>query len=650
MKSPAISRELLDDTPLLKSFRTFALISSTLVILIGTGVLYGWSTDSTVLKSLVPGFVAMNPATAICFILSGNVLWLLRNEPDTEQKTRIPTLVGFFIAAVVLIALVRLVGYWFRWSFGLDTILFSQKLSDNRMAPNTAFNFILVGAAFMTLDRETRNKRRPAQYLSCFLGLTGILVITGYTYNAISFTRVSQAYIPMALHTGLAFILLSLGILAIRPNRGLMAVITDLSVAGGAARSLLSTAIFLPIVLSVVCLQGQRTGLYDTEVGLGLFTMANIIIFTIVVWWNSSALYRLDKERQRADLDLKEANRKLTGRVTELHDRNLETLHLVQLGELLQTCVNVEEASQVVAGSAQKLFSGFSGALYLLNENRTLVETAAEWGGIVSPALFSPGDCLALRSGRVTVLKGEAGELQCKHLGGDGAANFVCAPMMAQGETVGLFHLRPSMTGSDNLTDSKLQLATAVSEQTGLAFSNIKLRTTLRNQAIRDPLTHLFNRRYMEEFLELELRRARRSGKNIGILMADIDYFKKFNDTLGHEAGDALLVALSRFFETRVRGYDIACRFGGEEFVLILPEATLENSKKRAEALRDEVKKLEVRYQDKPLGTITLSFGVAVFPDHGASPEALLRAADTALYRAKAEGRDRVVTQVLIKS
>ncbi len=650
MRSSVSSTKLPTDTPLLRSFRAFALISSTLVILIGAGVLYGWAFDSTMLKSLVAGFVAMNPATAVSFILAGIVLWLLRTEPPAEQKTRIPTLVGFFIAAIVLIALVRLVSYWFRWSFGLDTFFFSQKLGDNRMAPNTAFNFILAGAALMTLDVETRNKRRPSQYLACFLGLTGILVVTGYTYNAISFTRVSQAYIPMALHTALAFILLSLGILASRPNRGLMAVITDLSVAGGAARSLLSTAIFLPIILSILCLQGQRTGFYDTEVGLGLFTMANIIIFTIVVWWNSSALYRLDKERHQADLDLKEVNQKLTGRVEELKERNLETSHLVQLGELLQTCVNVEEASQVVAGSAQKLFPGFSGSLYLLNENRTLVETAAEWGGISSLPMFSPEDCLALRSGRLTVLEGEQSELRCRHLGEAAGTDFICVPMMAQGESIGLFHLRPSLSGSDVLTDSKKQLATAVAEQTGLAFSNIKLRTTLRNQAIRDPLTHLFNRRYMEEFLELELRRARRSGKNIGILMADIDYFKKFNDTLGHEAGDVLLVSLSRFFESRVRGYDIACRFGGEEFVLILPEATLENSKKRAEALRDEVKKLEVRYQDKPLGTITLSFGVAVFPDHGASPEALLRAADTALYRAKAEGRDRVVTQIQIKA
>lgn len=633
--------------PLVLSFRKFALFSNAFVVLVGTLVLFGWASDLTTLKSLVPGFVAMNPATALAFILCGIALWLSRTERP-GQATRIPTLVGFCIASIILIALVRLIGYWFRWDFGIDTLFFHEKLGGNRMPPNTAFNFIVAGIALMTLDMETRNKRRPAQYLACFLGLTGLLVVTGYTYSVISFTRGSQAYIPMALHTAFCFIILSMGILASRFDRGLMAVITHPGIAGGAARSLLSTAILLPIILSILCLQGQRTGFYETEVGLGLFTMANVIIFTIVVWWNSSALYRLDKERRQADVNLKETNQQLTDRVEELKERNLETSHLVQLGELLQTCVNIEEASQVVAGSAQKLFPGFSGALYLLNENRTLVETAVEWGGTPDVPTFSPEDCLALRSGRITVQKDETGDLRCRHLGEHAGADILCAPMMAQGESVGLLHLRPAIDGSTALTDAKRQLASAVAEQTGLAFSNIKLRTTLRNQAIRDPLTRLFNRRYMEEFLELELRRARRSGKTVGILMTDIDHFKKFNDTLGHEAGDALLTALSRFFETHVRSYDIACRFGGEEFVLILPEAGLENSKKRAESLREEVKHLEVRCQDKPLGTITLSFGVAVYPDHGASPEALLRAADTALYRAKAEGRDRVITQTAV--
>lgn len=633
--------------PVVSSFHLFAVVSSAVLVLLGCMVIYGWTFDVTALKSLVPGFVAMNPATAIGFIFSGCALWLLRVERD-EKKTMIPTFAGVCITIVVLIALIRLLGYWFQWDFGVDTAFFQNKLADNRMAPNTAVSFMLAGIALMLLDTETHHKRRPAQYFACILGLMSLLVFTGYIYSVISSTRFNRMYIPMALYTTAGFFVLSMGILAARPDRGMMAVVTDVSVAGSAARSLLSTAILLPIILSILCLQGEQTGFYEAEVGLGLFTMANIIIFTIVVWWNAAALYRIDKDRQRAEVELKESNQKLTERVDELKERNLETSLLVQLGELLQTCVSIEEASRVIANSSQKLFPGFSGGLYLLNENRTLAETAAEWGGLKSAPMFSPEDCLALRTGRVYELKGEPGELACPHFEHDGCTGTICAPMMAQGESVGLIHLRPTMNGSSVLTEAKKQLANAVAEQTGLAFSNIKLRTTLRNQAIRDSLTHLFNRRYMEEFLELELRRARRSGRTVGVIMVDIDHFKKFNDTLGHEAGDTLLVALSRFLETRVRGYDIVCRYGGEEFVLILPEASLENSRKRAETLREEVKRLEVSYQDRSIGSVTLSFGVAVFPDHGASPETLLRAADTALYKAKAEGRDRVVTQVQI--
>ena len=633
------------DTPLTVSLRWFSIFSCVAVITVGILVLIGWASDNTFLKSIEPSFTAMNPTTAIAFIFLGFSLLQLQKEPK-KPGTRVPTLAGFCFMAVIVIAAVRLAGYWLGWDFGIDNLFFRAKLAGNRMAPNTAFNFIFVCFALMVLDAETGRRRRPAQYLACFVGLTSLLVMTGYAYKIISFTRMAEAYIPMAFHTAVSFLILSLGILASRPTRGLMAVVTDQSVAGSVARSLLSTAIFLPIVLSILSLQGQRAGFYEMEVGLGLFTMSNIIIFTIVIWWNAGILYRLDRERRQSDMDLKEANEKLTGWVGELKERNLETSLLVQLGELLQTCVSVEEASRVIASSAHKLFPDFSGGLYLLNENRTLVENASKWGDFSGEVMFAPEDCLALRSGRIYVVKGEPDELLCRHLGGRAAADYLCVPMMAQGESVGLFHLRPAPSSRTGLTEAKKQLASAVAEQVGLAFSNIKLRATLRDQAIRDPLTRLFNRRYMEEFLELELRRAKRGGRPIGLILADIDHFKKFNDTLGHEAGDALLIALSGFFQTHVRGYDIACRYGGEEFVMILPEASLENSRKRAESLRETAKRLEVRYLDKPLGMVTLSFGVAVYPDHGQTSEALLRAADAALYRAKAEGRDRVVTQV----
>jgi diguanylate cyclase (GGDEF)-like protein len=229
--------------------------------------------------------------------------------------------------------------------------------------------------------------------------------------------------------------------------------------------------------------------------------------------------------------------------------------------------------------------------------------------------------------------------------------------MMAQGKAIGLLHLQygpnsvdRSEEGLQRLKEStKQQLAVTMAGHIALAFANLKLRETLHIQAIHDSLTGLFNRRYMEESLRREAYRANRKGTSLGIIMLDIDHFKKFNDKFGHTAGDALLRELGIFLQARIRKEDIACRFGGEEFTLILPDTSLEDAERRAEQLREEIKHLNVQYEEQFLGKITLSLGVAVFPDHGSSPEVLLQAADSALYHAKELGRDRVVVGKVVE-
>ena len=179
-------------------------------------------------------------------------------------------------------------------------------------------------------------------------------------------------------------------------------------------------------------------------------------------------------------------------------------------------------------------------------------------------------------------------------------------------------------------------------EQVGLSVANIRLRDALRNQSIRDPLTGLYNRRYLEETMERETRRAVRSSQGLGVLMLDLDHFKKFNDTYGHEAGDLVLRETAGFLLKSVRAEDIVCRFGGEEFVVILPLAELKITQARAERIRSRLRELSVVHQGQSLGVITVSVGVAELPQHGATAKELLEAADAALYRAKKEGRDRV--------
>jgi len=186
------------------------------------------------------------------------------------------------------------------------------------------------------------------------------------------------------------------------------------------------------------------------------------------------------------------------------------------------------------------------------------------------------------------------------------------------------------------------QWACAVAEYIGLALSNLALRQSLQIQARHDPLTDLFNRRYMEEALEREVRRAERSGRPMGVVMADLDHFKRYNDTLGHEAGDRLLVALAECLRAQVRAGDIVCRYGGEEFLIILPEASLELLTQRAEELRASVGRQLHELSIEGMPPVTMSLGVACFPMHARDASELVCAADEALYRAKRAGRDRV--------
>jgi diguanylate cyclase (GGDEF)-like protein len=175
-----------------------------------------------------------------------------------------------------------------------------------------------------------------------------------------------------------------------------------------------------------------------------------------------------------------------------------------------------------------------------------------------------------------------------------------------------------------------------------MTISNIRLRESLHQQALHDPLTNLFNRRYLEDALRREEQRARRRGSVVGIIMLDVDHFKHFNDTYGHDGGDALLRVLGQFLRTRMREEHTVCRYGGEEFAIVLPDTTQEHALKWAEAVRTGVESLEVEHYGQPLSNVTTSIGVAVFPTHGDSLGAVLVAADKALYRAKQEGRNRV--------
>lgn len=350
----------------------------------------------------------------------------------------------------------------------------------------------------------------------------------------------------------------------------------------------------------------------------------------------------------------------------DLKARNHEMLLLNELSSLLHTCGSDRDTFEVIRSYSGRLFPQESGALYLLNAARDELTCQAEWGEH-SPGSdhgFGPDGCLALRLGHVHQVDDPQSAPVCGHVRelGQAPRPYLCVPLAAGGEILGIFHLSfepghpegevtrsgesaPGGRGSaGGETQEHLRdLAIALGDQISLAVSNLRLRESLHRQAIRDPLSGLFNRRYLEESLHREIARAERNGETLALLMLDVDHFKNFNDSFGHEAGDSVLRALARLLKQNVREGDVACRFGGEEFIILLPDTTLEIAQKRAETVRQAAGEISISRAGRNLDPVSVSFGISIYPDHGTSTYTLLAAADAALYRAKQAGRNRVV-------
>ena len=336
--------------------------------------------------------------------------------------------------------------------------------------------------------------------------------------------------------------------------------------------------------------------------------------------------------------DEEAAKRGLAERVNELDLLN-------RMGELFQSCLSLAEAYGVIGRLAPQLFPTESGAVLALQLPGDRVEIVAKWGAhSVGSASLSIEDCWALRDRRPHIVEDSQSGVLCPHLPIPTPPAYLCMPLVAQGNLLGVLHVAQRHDEADGvgLSHAKQRLAEAVAAQLGLGLANVQLREILRNQSLHDPLTGLFNRRYMAETLEREIHRARRAKRPMAVLMVDIDGFKQQNDSFGHDAGDAVLRGLSGLLQGSLRREDIACRYGGEEFVLVLPDAALEDAARRAEQLRESVRAMTVLHRNLRLGPVTVSIGVAAFPEHGSDGASLLESADAALYDAKRRGRNQV--------
>lgn len=353
-----------------------------------------------------------------------------------------------------------------------------------------------------------------------------------------------------------------------------------------------------------------------------------------------------NKIKEQLEQRVNERTAELSNYIGNLELRNLQESLLREMGELLQVCRDTRESFAIIAEYVGRFFPGCSGAVFLFDANKSRLDEVVAWGassGIETE--FGRDDCWALRQGKPYSISGDDKKLLCHHVQAHPHLSYLCVPLMAQGEILGLLHIQPlrdSNTGDKAGADALLGPATNFTNHLALSLANLILQDRLRDQSIRDPLTGLFNRRFMEEFSEQEIRKIKRHRIPLSLFMIDVDHFKIFNDTHGHDAGDLVLKGLAHHFGKYCRDGDVACRYGGEEFVIILPACEQEGAIAMAQRLCDGVREqLRVAYKDEML-TVTVSIGVASCASHEQSIDDVIKAADTALYEAKREGRDRV--------
>lgn len=334
-------------------------------------------------------------------------------------------------------------------------------------------------------------------------------------------------------------------------------------------------------------------------------------------------------------------------RTAELEAVNADMIRLAELGNLLAACETHDEAYAMMGHGLKTMFESLSGAVYVYRSSRNILEPRVSWGAINPDEPLNPRECWALRRGHAHHVDHREPSLSCGHIA-ERTGDSLCVPMSAHGETVGMLFLmghraHASGGGQDDLTPAKRQLAGPVAEQASLALANIDLRDRLQVQALRDPLTGLHNRRFADEWLHQETARTDRHGRTLGVIMTDVDHFKQVNDVYGHDAGDAVLKAIAETFESALRPGDMPCRYGGEEFLMLLSDIDEATLLARAESLRTRVEELRLDFRGTLLPTITMSAGIAVYPQHGNTAAAVLEAADAALYAAKRAGRNQTL-------
>ncbi len=331
----------------------------------------------------------------------------------------------------------------------------------------------------------------------------------------------------------------------------------------------------------------------------------------------------------------------------EKHSKEMSLINA--MNNVLGNSSSLNETLRMVIIYLKKLLPFSAGIIYLMNPSKNYLASAIEWSDPINDEkIFPPHDCWALKKGKVYTKTCDEADLPCDHIKiENNNIEYCCVPLLAQNDIVGILYIELSSTEisqekKEHMLKRNLLLITNLSGQIALAISNIKLKEFLKKRSTRDPLTDLYNRSYLSDTLERDLQRAKRDKKSIAVIMMDLDHFKNVNDSYGHDEGDIILKRISKLLLEQCRGGDIVCRYGGEEFMLVLYDIDVQSAYQKLDKIRIEIANMQFKAAET-IYSITASFGIVGFPEHFSNDaEKLIKAADTALYQSKKQGRNRI--------
>ncbi len=362
-------------------------------------------------------------------------------------------------------------------------------------------------------------------------------------------------------------------------------------------------------------------------IGMVLLSLSFLIGTSYVS--NRQIVHKVEEEQKKQDERIRQRT------------HEIELMH--RLANMLAACNNMVEAQQIVSDILPRILGNVNGSVSLMRASRNQLITQLDWGEAwPGSASFAPEECWSLRKGRAHQSNDDFHSLTCGHMHEMDNNQTLCIPLTAHGNTIGIMHLYFGV-GDIKIDPITEQLAFSVSEHLGLALANLSLQEKLRSQALSDPLTGLFNRRFFEQKLEEHSMNSATSEQPLSLLMLDLDHFKRFNDNFGHDAGDFVLKEISALLKQSVSEDEIACRLGGEELAILLPHYSMGQATEFGQTLCDAVRSMHLEHKGLSLGQLGVSIGVATYPKPASDTESLVKMADNALYMAKDMGRSRVV-------